>query len=202
MPYYHDIIVEKSWKALCALRQKYKFILIGGWAVFLYTKALKSRDIDFVCDYDELMKLKSDYDLIKNDRLKKYEIHTGEFDVDIYVPFYSELAIPVPDLARMAKSLDGFEVLSPEALLILKQKAYLDRGGSMKGEKDKIDIISLLNSPINFAGYKRLLKKYHLENFRENLIRLLKETREVPELSLGRHTLSKLKKSVLPELSL
>src|SRR3989338_3375463 len=86
MAYYHDLITEKSFQALQKLKRKHDFVLIGGWAVFLYTKALKSRDIDFICDYEELQKLKAEYDLVKNDRLKKYEIHMGEFDVDIYVP--------------------------------------------------------------------------------------------------------------------
>lgn len=200
MAYYHDLITEKSWEMLQTLCRKYHFILIGGWAVWLYTKALKSRDIDFICDYKELEKLKTEYELIKNDRLKKYEIHAGEFDIDIYVPFYSDLGIPVEELQRMTKSIEGFEVLAPEPLLILKQKAYQERAGSIKGEKDKIDIIALLSAAFNIPHYKELLGKYKLENFCADLITLFKETREVPELYLTEHSFAHLRKKIFQKL--
>ena len=44
--FYHNLITEKSFKLLQDLNKKFKFILIGGWAIFLYTKNLKSKDID------------------------------------------------------------------------------------------------------------------------------------------------------------
>ena len=91
MDYYHNLITEKSWKKLQELKRQHRFILIGGWAVYLYAKMQKSKDIDIICDYEELEKLRSKYDLIKNDRLKKYEIHAGEFDIDIYTPFFFRL---------------------------------------------------------------------------------------------------------------
>lgn len=197
MPYYHDLITEKSWRVLQDLKREYRFILIGGWAVYLYTNGLKSRDIDFICNHEELQKLKEKYDLIKNDRLKKYEIHMGEFDVDIYVPFYSELGVPVEDLQDMTKSVSGIKVLSKEALFILKQRAYLDRAGSSKGEKDKLDILALLKSGIDFKEYSRLIKIYKLENLKENLKKLLSETREAPQLGLQEHAFAKIKKEVV-----
>lgn len=202
MPYYHDLITEKSWMVLQNLKRRYRFILIGGWAVYLYTKALKSRDIDFICDYEELQKLKLEFDLIKNERLKKYEIHMGEFDVDIYVPFYSKLGIPVEDLENMTKSVSGIQVLSKEALFILKQKAYLDRAGSSKGEKDKLDILALLKSGLDFEQYSALLNKYGLHAFRADLKKLLTETREAPELGLQEHAFARLKREVLKQLKI
>ena len=78
MNYYHDIITEKSWQKLQKLRRLYNFILIGGWAVYIYTKALKSKDIDFICDYETLQKLKESYDLVKNDRLKNTKYMPAE----------------------------------------------------------------------------------------------------------------------------
>lgn len=202
MAYYHDLITEKSWRVLQDFKRRYRFILIGGWAVYLYTKGLKSRDIDFICDYEELQKLKEKYDLVKNERLKKYEIHMGEFDVDIYVPFYSELGIPTDDLLKMTRSVSGIEVLPKESLLILKQRAYFDRAGSAKGEKDKLDIIALLNSGINIEEYSRLIKTYNLADFKNNLKKLLSETREAPELGLKEHAFARLKKEVLKNLDI
>lgn len=197
MAYYHDLITEKSWIKLQELRKQYSFVLIGGWAVYLYTKGLKSRDIDFICGYEELEKLKNDYDLIKNNRLRKYEIHIGEFDIDIYVPFFSNLGIPVEDLQNMVESHEGFRVLCPESLLILKQKAYEDRGHSAKGRKDFIDIVSLLKNGVDFKKYINLLKQYSLAKYSQNLINMLKSCREVPEIGLGAHTYSQLKNEVM-----
>ena len=88
MEYYQNIITAKSFQILQALKRQYDFILIGGWAVFLYTHTLKSKDIDIIVDYPALEKLRADFDLRKNDRLKKYEISREEIDVDIYVPFF------------------------------------------------------------------------------------------------------------------
>lgn len=196
MPYYHDLITEQSWKKLQELKGRHEFVLIGGWAVYLYTKGLKSRDIDFICSYEELQKLKSQYDLQKNDRLKKYEIHQGEFDIDIYVPFYSDLGIPVEDLEKMNRSVSGFRVLAPEPLLILKQKAFRDRAGSLKGEKDRIDIIALLKEMVDIKRYEKLLVQYGLKSYSADLKALLKTVREVPELGLTAHALAKLKKRI------
>ena len=100
MKYYQDIITEKSWQLLQEFRKEYKFILIGGWAVYLLTKQLKSKDIDIIIDYQELDRLKSDYLIYKNDRLKKYEINHQGIDVDIYLPFYSNIGLPAATLPK------------------------------------------------------------------------------------------------------
>ncbi len=197
MPYYHDLITEQSWKKLQELKGHHAFTLIGGWAVYLYTKGLKSRDIDFICSYEELQKLKNQYDLQKNDRLKKYEIHQGTFDIDIYVPFYSNLGLPVEDLEKMTRSVSGFRVLAPEPLLILKQKAFQDRAGSLKGEKDKIDIIALLKDAVDMKRYEKLLAEYGQKSCLADLKTLLKTIRDVPELGLTAHALARLKKRIL-----
>jgi hypothetical protein len=46
MGFWHSELVESSWSTLQQLKNRYEFILVGGWAVYLYTKALKSKDID------------------------------------------------------------------------------------------------------------------------------------------------------------
>src|SRR3989344_4490106 len=95
--YWNSLLTEKSWQILQDLRREYNFILIGGWAVYLFTKQQKSKDIDIVVGINELEKLKGG-GLGKNDNLKKYEIKKEEIDVDIYVEHYSKLAIPVEDI--------------------------------------------------------------------------------------------------------
>jgi len=201
MEYYQNLITEKSFKVLQDMRRKYKFILIGGWAVFLYTHSLKSKDIDMIIEYEELEKLKTEFDLNKNDRLKKYEIIVDEIDIDLYLPFYSNPGIKAEEIKNYLNSLEGFSVPKPEILLTLKQKAYSKRLGSPKGEKDKIDIIGLLlNLDLDFKLYKKILKKYNMENYAKNLKNLLNLTTEVPELKLNQFKYSKLKKKVLEQL--
>lgn len=200
MAYYHDLITEKSWKFLQDLKRNFNFILIGGWAVYLYSKALKSKDIDIICDYSELEKFKNSYELVKNERLKKYEIHAGEFDIDIYVPYYSELGIPIEEIQKNTHLLDGFMVPTLEILLILKQKAWQERRESLKGEKDKIDIISLLMSFPDLKRYKAFLSQHGLQEFEVHLRQILAETLEVPELSLNKHQFSRFKEEILQKL--
>jgi len=201
MEYYQNIITEKSFKELQKLRRRYKFILIGGWAVYLYTHSLKSKDIDIVIDYDELNKLKRNFSVNKNDRLKKYEISREEIDIDIYLPFYSHPGLPAESIEEYAREVEGFLVPSQECLLILKQKAYTARQGTAKGEKDKIDIISLLQNELNVSEYKKILKKFNLSHYLFELKNILRITKEVDELRLNQFRYSKLKKKYLPQLS-
>jgi len=200
MSFYHNLITEKSWKILQELRNKYKFILIGGWAVFIYTNGLKSKDIDFICDYEELKKLRQNYDLIKNQRLKKYEIKQDNADIDIYLPFFSDLGIPCDEIQKNTINHSGFTVPKIEILMILKQHAFQGRIGSTKGEKDKIDIISLLQQNFDFNFYLKILKMQKKQTLVNDLKKILKTTAEIPELNLNQHQFSKLKKSILAKI--
>ncbi|MEK7202889.1 MAG: hypothetical protein AAB653_01055 [Patescibacteria group bacterium] len=198
MNYYKDLVTKKSFGVLQQLKHKCQFILIGGWAVFLYTHSLKSKDIDVVIEHSELEKLRKSADLVKNDRLKKYEIVIGEVDIDIYVPFYSNPGLPAEEIKKYTQQLEGFLLPRPEILLILKQRAYLERLGTPKAEKDKIDIISLLkNVELDFDFYKEILKRYNLKNYLSDLKNLLQTTTQVPELGLNQFQYSRLKKKVL-----
>ena len=200
MEFWNSLLTEKSWDLLKEIRKKYDFILIGGWATYLWTKQQKSKDIDIVVDLNELQKLKQEQ-LIKNDRLKKYEIKFGEIDIDIYVPYFSKLTIPAEDIKNYSTELEGFNVISPECLLVLKQGAEIERGNSTKGEKDKIDIASILFfSGINLNSYKIILKKYKLENYLENLIHLLKNFKDYNSLNLTPREFKLKKEKILKEL--
>jgi len=195
--FYQDLITQKSFEALQNLKREFDFILIGGWAVFLYTKALKSKDIDLIVQYEALGQLRKKYSLTKNERLKKYEIKQEEIDVDIYLPHYSQLGLPVEDIRTYAVEREGFKVPKIEALLILKQFVFLQRRGTTKGEKDRLDILSLLKAEeINWNFYQELLGKYHLKEFKKELTGLLKETRQAPELGLNEYKMAKLRKKI------
>ena len=177
MEYWNDLITERSFEVLQKIKKEFKFILIGGWATYLYSKTLKSRDIDIIMDYKELEKIKLNYNLKKNENLRKYEIIIDGIEIDIYVAFYSNLTIPLDKIST--KSIESFNVINIEELIILKQGALLDRGESEKGFKDKIDILSLLfNCDINFDKYKEILKNNKKDYFLKNLISLVKNFKE------------------------
>ncbi len=180
--YYRDQVTEKSWVLLRELSKHYSFVLIGGWAVWLYTHELKSKDIDIVVSLSELGKLGKAYPLLKNDRLKKYEINQGEVQVDIYSPFYSNPGIPAETILEHAVSIEGFKLPRPEDLLSLKLAAYHARAGSSKGRKDLVDIVSLLQ-----------LKTLNWNHAPRDAVDLALQQTEIPELSLNRHVYAKIK---------
>lgn len=202
MTYYHDLVTAKSWKLLTEFTRESSFILIGGWAVYLYTHALKSKDIDIIVPFEELAKLRATYDLRKNDRLKKYEISVEETDVDIYVPHYSVLGLPVLAVQEHTTQIEGFTVPKREALLILKQRAWMDRGTSPKGEKDRIDIVALLRDGFNGKTYRSFVKTYGLDEYPGSLRQLLDEATDVPELGLNQYRYAVLKRRILKALEM
>jgi len=201
MQYYQDLITAKSFKILQDLKKNYDFILIGGWAVWLHTQKLKSKDIDIIIDYAELEELKKKFILNKNERLKKYEVQIEQTDIDIYLPHYSDLRIPLEEIKEYTQNIESFIILRPEILIILKQTAFLERKGSAKGEKDKVDIIALLQlNNFDFKLYREILEKYNLENYVQNLKDLLVDMHELSELDLNQYQYSKFKKRVLGNL--
>src|SRR3989344_6276432 len=174
MEYWNDLITERSWKILQEIKGKSNFILIGGWANYLWTRKFKSKDIDIVIDFETLDKLKKEYNLRKNDVLKKYEIKIDEIDIDIYVPFYSNLTIPLEKLRKT--KIENFDVVKIEDLLILKQGATIDREYSEKGKKDILDILSsLFYCEIDFEDYLNRLKELKREEFYDRLTNIIKD---------------------------
>lgn len=183
--FWNSLLTEKSWSILQELKKEHDFILIGGWAVYLFTNKQKSKDIDIIISINELQKFKSQ-NLSKNDKLKKYEIKKGEIDIDIYVEHYSKFAIPSEDMRGYTTKIQGYDVIIPEMLLILKQNAYNDRKNSIKGEKDLIDIMSLLFfSEIDFKKYLDILKKYKIEDYYQALRSMINSFKDYDKLEIN-----------------
>ncbi len=203
MEFWNSLLTEKSWKVLQELRkEKFRFIVIGGWAAYLWTKQHKSKDIDILLlDFKDLELIKQKYDLRKNDHLKKYEIKLEEIDVDIYTPYYSKLTLPVEDIAKETAKIEGFEVVSSEILLILKQGAELDRKDSIKGEKDRIDIMTLLcYTEIDFNKYRNIIKKYKIEYYKTRLKEIINNFKNIKHLNLNENEFSKIKKELISKM--
>lgn len=201
MQFYNDIITQNSFAYLQSMKKKYEFILIGGWAVYLYSKSLKSKDIDIIIDYEVLAKLKETEEVVKNDRLKKYEINTGNFDIDIYVPHYSELGIEPAEIQKNAVNKEGFAVPTLETLFLMKLFAWHNRRGSAKGQKDELDIFSLAFLPeFNWEKYMEFVKKFNFSEYHKEFVQLLKNNRSVKELDINEQRMSKIRKAILENL--
>jgi hypothetical protein len=183
---WRDEIVEKSWQVLGQLRSLADFILIGGWGVYLWTKKLKSRDIDVCIDQENFYKLQSellqrDYGLKRNVRLMKFEALIDDVEVDIYTPFMSKLVVPCLDMfdKKLYSLIKRFKVAIPEVLVLLKTQAAQQRWHAEKGVKDRADIISLLKfADIKHDILRQMLKKYDKESTLLNVIkRTISESR-------------------------
>ena len=172
--FWNEELTKKSWDALIELNKRYKFILIGGWAVYLWSKSYKSKGIDIIVDYKELEKIKKAFTLIKNDNLKKFEVKQGFFDIDIYVPFYSKLTYPIEKIIKEHTILDGFKIPKLETILILKQGALISRKQTIKGKKDEYDIILLLRSGFDLKEYLKLIKDIKKEELLKELINTIR----------------------------
>lgn len=196
MAYWHDLVTQKSWTVLTQLKS-FQFTLIGGWAVFLYTQTLKSKDIDLIVDYDELGQLQQKLDVTKNERLKKYEAKIEEVDIDIYTPHYSNPGVAAEVVLKQTNTIDNFTVARLEVLLVLKQHAFSQRMGSAKGEKDRLDIASLLRvNTFDWAYYKAFAAKHRPESPSE-LKEVINSLHQMTELNINSHSLAHLKKQWL-----
>lgn len=196
--FYQQFLTDKSFSLLTELKKQFKFILIGGWAVYFYSQSLKSKDIDMIVDFSQLEQFKKEFTVEKNERLKKYQIKIEEIEIDIYLPFYSDLGLPVEEIIKKTTLVNGFILLEKEVLLITKLKAYQDRRESVKGQKDLIDIISLvLLEDFDHKYLSNLINKYHLKEYWQVLEKLVLETKEVVELNLNQHAFAKKKKEII-----
>jgi hypothetical protein len=183
---WRDETVEKSWQILNELRNLADFVLIGGWAVYLWTKKLKSRDIDLCINQENFYKLQQkllqrNNALKRNIRLMKFEAIIDTVEVDIYTPFISKLTVPCLDILndKLYSSIELFRVAQPEALILLKAQAAQQRWHSEKGVKDRIDIISLIKyADLKTDTLTQMLKKYDKEHtLRDTIKRTISESR-------------------------
>ena len=183
---WRDEAVEKAWQVLAELRGLADFVLIGGWGVYLWTRKMKSRDIDVCINQENFYKLQSellqrDYGLKRNVRLMKFEALIGDVEVDIYTPFMSKLTVPCLDVfdKKLYSLIERFKVAIPEVLLLLKAQAAQQRWHAEKGVKDRVDIISLLKfADIKRDLFEQVLRKYDKEGTLQGVIkRTISESR-------------------------
>lgn len=199
--FWHNLITEKSFHLLQKLRKDFDIILIGGWAIYFYTHSLKSKNIDIIVDLETLGQLKQKFEVYKNERLKKYEIKIEGIDVDIYIPYWSDLGLPIDKIIKNTVSLEGFKLPPKEVLLTLKLFVYSQRKTSLKGKKDLLDIISLLYlDHLNIEIFKNILRENNLSYLKKELQEIFLSNTKIEELDINQKKFSGLKKKILPLL--
>ena len=92
--------------------------------------------------------------------------------------------------------IEGFKVITPEPLMLLKLDVEKKRSNTLKGFKDRCDIISLLvKLDLDTKLLDKLFKKYGCPEFRRRLIEIVKKSSEEYKYALQKEVIpSKLKK--------
>lgn len=204
MEFWNSDITGESWNQLISLSKKYKFVLIGGWAIYMYTKLQKSRDIDMVVDYVQTRPLFADFQMRNNPSLRKYEIKFQKFNVDVYTPFYSRLSVSPQDLLNNYRVIENIMVSRVEEMLILKPGAFYDRKSSIKGQKDRVDIAGLVfYSTVDYSRLRVLLNQYKKESYMDLLLDAVGniDRHLLPYLNLNESTYSKIRKRTLDAIT-
>lgn len=128
-------------------------IVIGDIATYLYSVHNKFNMELLECDYDrklliDIINLKdlTDYygGCYENKCLNKYELEIGGLDYDLYLNHHHSLLFSYEELFEHSQLILDIRVPAIEHLLKLKLIVYEDNKQSIKGEKDKHDIIKLL----------------------------------------------------------
>ena len=185
MELWNEVVVEKSYELLNKLKKEFGFVLIGGWASWFYTKTMKSKDIDIYVDFKDFFSFqeilaKRGIFITLNQKLKKYSAKIDEVDIDIYTPNYCTLIIPCKDIfsEKWFKNIDGFNVILPEPFLLLKLKAEEDRKETIKGFKDRVDILALIyNLDLDKKFLSNLEKRYKFD-IRRRVLSIIKNSKE------------------------
>ncbi len=183
MELWNEEIVEKSYELLNKLKEEIDFVVIGGWASWLYTKTVKSKDIDMYVNFEDFFKFQSKLAnkgifISLNKKLKKYEAKVEGVDIDIYTPHNCNLIVSCKDVfsKKWFKKVDGFKVILPEVFLVLKLKAEEERGGTIKGFKDRIDVLALIHKlDLDKKFLLELEKKYNID-IRKKICKIIRDS--------------------------
>jgi hypothetical protein len=151
-------------------------VLLGGWATYLRTGIAKSHDIDVIVDHATLMRLKAKYELSPSHHIsgRKFEAKVDGVGVDVYPVYQSKLGrllqVPVEVLIDHTEKINGARVLTGEAQFVAKMAALLDRPDSLPGEKDRLEMWTLISSGrgLDFKAVAGILQRGGLEPARQS----------------------------------
>lgn len=198
-------IYKKSFEILKKIisaqkRYGFKVVLIGGWAVWIYSRYLKSKDIDLIIDEREFWKLKNL--LIQMGFSETYSEHLGKkgfaklintdkVEIDVYEMRIGNIRVEPIIKGSIKRKVNGLEVLIANVtdLFVLKSISLLERMGSAKGEKDISDLLALLDkhySSIDWNVVKKIGKE-DLKKVFEILLGNYKTTQKFYRMSLNKY---------------
>lgn len=133
-------------------------VLIGGWGTWVRTRGPMSHDIDLIVTRPQLAALQAQVDEMSESRHLAGRKWRGTLDgihLDLYVPHQSRLgqhlALRTERLVVHTEVLDGWVVLEPPAHLATKLAALVDRPDSAPGDKDRHEIMALLDQGVDSA---------------------------------------------------
>lgn len=172
-------VTSKSWRVLNELAARLNPVLIGGWAVYLWTGAMKSADVDLFVTDESLWKIGAR--VKRHPKLKKYHALIDDVDIDIYTPSVCDLAVSAGEVfeKRWYALVKEFNVLLPEPLLVLKCEAARARWAGRKGFKDRCDVLSLLRfEKLDFKTLRKLLPRYKELNLAKTLREIVQKSVE------------------------
>lgn len=152
-----------SFDVLRGLVGKVNFVLIGGWAVFYYTRQQRSLDIDIAIGYDSVEHFMG-YGVNQYEgMLIKYATVNG-IVVDLFIEGFADKDLPVPvsEIMQHYITLEGIKVVEKELLLLLKTWGYF-RADEVKHHKDVIDAVSLLFfADIDLQKVRQYIERYNI----------------------------------------
>jgi hypothetical protein len=155
---------EKSLALLGRLSKEIDFVLIGGWAVYMHTKAQRSEDVDIAIGYDSLSYF-SKYGIEEYEGLHIKHTNVEGTVVDLFIEEYADpdLPMPVRDILGNYDTVTGIRVASSEVLVLLKLWGYF-RPDEVKRRKDIIDVVSLLfYANMDLEVVRRYISRYRIE---------------------------------------
>ncbi|MCW6159899.1 MAG: hypothetical protein LVQ95_02305 [Candidatus Micrarchaeales archaeon] len=167
--FWNEEKTNESMAVLNSLKRSVDFVLIGGWAVYMYTNAQKSEDVDIALDYSQLGFFKK-YGVGEYERMRIKYSKIGNVVVDLFIPEFtdSDLPVPVSVILRDCVLVNGIKVVRKELLLLLKLWAYFGND-AIKLRKDEIDVATLLfYTDINLKAFKRYIDEYKITRRRSS----------------------------------
>ena len=133
--FYADLLTDRSLDVVTGLLTKVpEAILIGGWATWRRTGALKSHDIDLLVDQaakDQIVGMCEDSSQSSHVGGRKWRGTLHGIHVDLYVPYQSvlgqRLQLRTERLLGRTEMVDGWRLLDRPAHVTTKLAALLDR---------------------------------------------------------------------------